>query len=71
MSDGTAIGAAVAAFTMGSGHPIAEATTGMLVLIGASLALLLYGRGYRRAMALLVAATLAGLMAGKALWPGT
>ena len=71
VSDGIAIGAAIAASTAGSGHPIAEATMGILFVGGLILALLQYGRGYRRATWLLIAATLAGVMAGHALWPNT
>ena len=71
MSDGIAIGAAIAAIATGSGHPIAEATMGILFVGGLILALLQYGRGYRRATWLLIAATLAGVMAGHALWPST
>ena len=71
LSDAIAIAAGVAAFTIRSGHPGAMATTGTLVFAGAILALLHYGRGYRRASLFLVAATLAGAMAGNALWPGT
>lgn len=71
VSDAIAVAAGVAGFTMGSGHPIAAAATGSLVLRGAILALLQYGRGYRRASLILVAATLAGVMAGHALWPST
>lgn len=42
---------------------------GLLFVGGLVLALLQYGRGYRRATWLLITATLAGLMAGHALWP--
>ena len=71
VSDGIAVGAAIAAFAAVSGHPIAEATMGILFVGGLILALLQYGRGYRRATWFLIAATLAGMMAGHVLWPST
>ena len=70
-SDAIAIATGIAALTWHSGHPLAQPVAGSLLLVGMVLALLQYGRGYRRATWALIAACLAGVTASHMLWSST
>ena len=67
-SDAIALATGIAALAWHSGHPLAQPVAGTLLLVGLILALLQYGRGYRRATGLLIGAALAGVMASHLLW---
>ena len=64
MSDTVAFLAFPTAFALAMGWPGGEVAAGVVVVGGLVLALLQYGRGYRRASVLVVASAVLGLLAG-------
>ena len=58
-----------AGFGAASGHPTAEYIMLGVGLTGVVLAFAQYGRGYRRAMFLLLGCATLGFVGGKTVWP--
>ena len=68
-SDVASIAGLVSAFAAASGHPAAEYAMLAVGAAGVLLALLQYGRGYRRAMWLFLGCCALGFLGGRTVWP--
>ena len=69
MSDAISMAAVPAGFGAVSGHPTADYIMLGVGFAGVVLAFAQYGRGYRRAMLLLLGCATLGFLGGKAVWP--